>query len=90
MAATTFISDVTLISTVKVFHAIDNNLLKLDRLLVGSPRDGKTNLGGDKQGMIYKCRLRNRLPLDQVCTSFIGNNNSREGVRELQKFREMS
>jgi len=53
------------------FHVVNNNL----RLLVGSPRDGETNWDGNKQGMIYKCRLESRLPLNQVCTPFIGNSN---------------
>jgi len=48
-------------------------IFALYRLLVGSPRDGDRNLNGDKQGMIYKCRLVHRLPLNQVCTPFLGN-----------------
>jgi len=62
---------------VKLFHAANYGeiFLTLDRLLVGSPRDGKTNMFGDKQGMIYKCRLGNGLPLDKVCTSLIGSNS---------------
>jgi len=47
----------------------------LDRLLVGSPRNGQPNSAGGTQGMLYKCRLHNRLPLNQVCTAFIGYNN---------------
>jgi len=46
------------------------------RLLVGSPRDGEGNNDGDKQGMIYKCRLGNRQPLNQVCTPFVGNSST--------------
>jgi len=53
---------------VDVVNAID----VVRRLLVGSPRDGQLNADGDKQGMLYRCRLHNRLPLNQVCTPYIG------------------
>jgi len=67
-------------------NTIDFNvtdLFSFDRLLVGAPRDGETNSDGEKQGMLYKCRLHNRLPLNQVCTPLIGNNNS-AAIRTLQ------
>jgi len=51
------------------------NLLMLDRLLVGSPRSGQPDSDGNTKGMLYKCRLHNRLPLNQLCTPFIGNSN---------------